>query len=325
MEKISIVIPIYNVERYLPQCLDSLLLQSETRWEAILVDDGSTDSSGKICDEYSARDSRFRAIHQKNGGAASAKNTGLDLADGDYIAFIDSDDYVEPHWLETLIVTAETWNADVIEFNFDKVYRTHSEPVNSFEEPLHRFTGETYLAQYLSNWTCSLFCNKLFRSKLVQEVRFRRERRCIDDEFFTYKALSGAKTVIRIRDILYHYRQRATSAVSSTKNQLQITEDALEVLIERYEWVCSRFPALRQVYLTHDINILFYFANFFHNSETAKKFRVVARYYLTQVLRHGADRKTSINAVRLQLVSNRKLLKNREKDTAEPDRSRYFE
>ena len=100
--KISIIIPVYNVQKYLPECLDSLLEQTYTEWEALLVDDGSTDGSGAICEKYALRDSRFRVIHKNNGGAASAKNVGLDHVKGEYVGFIDSDDYVDETYIENL-------------------------------------------------------------------------------------------------------------------------------------------------------------------------------------------------------------------------------
>lgn len=323
--KVSIIIPVYNVSRYLPQCLDAIAAQSYPGWEAIIVDDGSTDHSGEICDSYAASDPRFRVIHKNNGGSASAKNMGLDHADGTYVAFVDSDDYVEPHWLEKVVQTAQSEQADVVEFAFDKVYRSSAETMKDASQRPRVCSAEEYLSGYLADWSGSLFCNKLFRKELIGEIRFRRERRCIDDEFFTYKVLSGAKKIAVIPDVLYHYRQRASSAVTSGKNQLQITDDALEVLTERYEWICERFPKLKSVYLQHDINILHYFSTFRHNEQTAAKFRNIARYYMRQVLLCPVDRKTFFNAVKLQLISSRTLQKNTEEQTAKQDLSQYFE
>lgn len=322
MKKVSIVIPVYQVQRYLCPCLDSVLAQSYRNWEAILVDDGSVDESGAICDRYAAGDSRFRVIHKPNGGAASAKNAGLDIVRGDYVAFLDSDDYVEPHWLEKLVTTAEMEQADVVESDFDKVYRTHSDPGNRYPDPVCLFTAEEYLSQYLANWTSSLFCTKLIRAELVQDIRFRRERRCIDDEFFTYKAVSGARRIVRISDVLYHYRQRRSSAVYSEKNRRQIADDAPEVLIERYEWICARFPGLRRIYLEHDVQILFFFAGFSHTPETARKFRRISRYYLMQVLKHR-PRLLPV-ALKLQLIPEKRLLAPEEKTTAE-NIDRFFD
>lgn len=302
MKTVSIIIPVYNVAQYLPQCLDSLTAQTYPALEIILIDDGSTDSSGSICDRYAGQDSRFRVIHQANAGAANAKNAGLDGATGDFIAFIDSDDYVESNWIARLVETAEAYHADVVECDFDRVYRSHSEVANQYTQ-ICVFTAGEYLGQYLGNWTCSLFWNKLFRRGLLADVRFRKERRCIDDEFFTYKAVTAAKKVVRITDVLYHYRQRASGVINSAKNYLQITDDALEVLIERYCWVSKRFPELRKKYLTHDVETMLYFAkDFLFQKETIRKFRKTARFYLKETIVHWAGIMFLFYALRLQTI-----------------------
>lgn len=317
MSKVSIIIPVYNVQRYLPQCLDSVLRQSYVNWETILVDDGSTDASGRICDDYARRDPRFKVVHQANAGAANAKNTGLDHVSGDYVTFLDSDDWVEPDWLETLVKTAKEQQAHVVECDFRKEYVGRSEIVNEWEAA--SFTAESYLAQYLSNWTCSLFWNKLYRAELLKDIRFRRERRCIDDEFFTYKAVSGAGKIARIDKVLYHYRQRASSAVFSVKNQLQKTDDVHEVLIERYQWIVSRFPALRKRFLLHDVDTLLYLANHVaYSLETVNKFRRISRFYLKESVLHYCGRVNLLYALRLQTIPTAQLLQ--EKENAESEK-----
>jgi len=325
VSRVSVIIPVYNVEKYLPDCLDSLLAQTMPDWEAILVDDGSTDASGRICDRYSAQDARFKVIHQQNGGAASAKNAGLDAAEGEFVGFMDSDDHVAPNWLEACLHAMRAHDAGIVEYDLCKEYRTHSESENHYPDPYTCFSAEEYLAQYLHNWTCSLFWNKLFRAELVRDVRFRRERRCIDDEFFTYKAIGKAERIVRIADVLYHYRQRASSAVGNQKNRLQITRDALDVLVERYEWICARFPVLRRIYLCHDVEILFYIKGFAHDAKTVSAFRKAARYYLFQALRHGVDRITMINVIQLQFVSSATLMQEKAQQDKQTDMSQYFE
>lgn len=311
MSKVSIIIPVYNVQTYLPQCLDSVLMQSYVSWEAILVDDGSTDDSVQICDDYAARDSRFKVIHQANAGAANAKNTGLDQVEGVYVTFLDSDDWVESDWLETMVGAAVSEQAHVVECDFRKEYMGRSEIVNEWESAL--FTAESYLAQFLSNWTCSLFWNKLYRADLLKDIRFRRERRCIDDEFFTYKVISGAGKIARISKVLYHYRQRSSSAMFTVKNQLQKTDDVHEVLIERYQWIVSRFPALRKTFLLHDVDTLLYLANHaVYARETAKKFRRICRFYLKESIFHYCGRVNLLYALRLQTIPTVKLLREKE-------------
>lgn len=305
MKKVSIILPVYNVAAYLGQCVDSLLAQTYPELEIILVDDGSKDESGRICDQYAQADPRVIVIHQQNAGAANAKNAGLDCATGEYITFMDSDDYAELNWIETMVEASERTGADVVECDFDKIYVNRSQAVNNYKTEC-LYTAEEYLEQYLGNWTCSLFWNKLFRGELLTDVRFRRERRCIDDEFFTYKAVGGANQIVRIANVLYHYRQRASSAVSSTKNRLQIADDALEILIERYQWISRRFPKLRKGYLEHDVGIMFYFAaEFDFTPETIKKFKKIARYYLKESLLCGVPVRTLLSSLRLQAIKLR--------------------
>lgn len=324
MKKVSIIIPVYNVQKYLPQCLDSIMCQGYVNWEAILIDDGSTDLSGEICDEYSQKDERFIVIHKKNGGAASAKNAGLDHASGCYITFVDSDDFVDHDWLKTVLAVAQESAADVVEYDFDKVYQHDRVRVNYFPERTN-FSAESYLAQYVQTWTSSLFWNKLFRAELVRNIRFKQERRCIDDEFFTYKALSKSRKIVRISNVLYHYRQRASSAVYNPKNQHQVAIDSLDVLMERYEWISTCFPRLRKVYLQHDIQILFYFASFSHTNETIEQFQKIRKFYFTESILHPVGLSAIYMAVKLQFLPKDLLLTEQTFTKENRDIGDYFE
>ena len=126
-QTISVIVPVYNVAQYLSQCVSSILSQDYGDLEVILIDDGSTDASGEICDQYAAKDSRVRVIHQKNGGAAAAKNAGLRLASGDYLVFADSDDYLEPGAYGFLMKTLLETNADAVQGSFREVYQNRAE------------------------------------------------------------------------------------------------------------------------------------------------------------------------------------------------------
>ena len=114
MPKLSVIVPVYNTEKYLRECVDSILAQTFTDFELILVDDGSTDGSGAICDEYAGKDSRIRVIHQENGGATLARRSGVRIAQGEYVAFVDSDDWIAQHIYQNMMEKAETCGADVI-------------------------------------------------------------------------------------------------------------------------------------------------------------------------------------------------------------------
>ena len=124
---ISVIVPVYNVSAYLPECLDSILSQDYEKLEVILIDDGSTDDSGAICDAYAQRDNRIRVIHQKNGGAAAAKNAGLRAATGEYLSFADSDDFLEPGAYAYMMSLLKENGADIVRCAFQNRFRTRTE------------------------------------------------------------------------------------------------------------------------------------------------------------------------------------------------------
>lgn len=299
MSKISIVVPVYNVALYLPMCIDSILRQSFSDFELLLIDDGSTDESGKICDRFAEGDNRITVVHQQNSGAASAKNVGIDMATGEYIAFIDSDDWVESNWLERVLAVFRSTSASAVEYSFIRECLQGRERGNESDFTTRLFTAEEYMAQYLDNWTCSLFWNKIFRRELLKKIRFRKERRCIDDEFFTYKVISGAAYVARINDELYHYRQRENSAVTDDRNKMQIIDDAMELRPERYEWIKKHFPKLKNYYLEHDMGFLLYWGkcNIF-SRPLIQKYKRIVRYYVYE----GMKVKWNIRILKLAIA-----------------------
>ena len=170
MKKVSIIIPVYNVEKYLAECLDSVINQTYSNLQIIVVDDGSTDASGQICDEYAEKDNRITVIHQVNAGAANAKNTGLDNVKGDYVTFVDSDDWVELNWIETMTDAMEKYDVDVVECGFDRVYADSIGEGKIYQDG-EILTVEDYFRQYNENWVSVIFWNKLFKASLTKDIR----------------------------------------------------------------------------------------------------------------------------------------------------------
>ena len=323
MKKVSVIIPVYNVEKYIELCLSTVLNQSYMNIEVILIDDGSLDQSAHITEYLLLQDSRVKVIHQTNQGAAYAKNIGLDCVTGDYVAFLDSDDTVSDNWLEKMIFALENNESDISECCFDKEFTNRVVRETLFQNYQESFDAETYLSFYLSDWTCSLFWNKLFKADLLRSVRFHNERRCIDDEFFTYKALSQANTITRINEVLYHYRQRLSGAVFSNNHQIQITHDAIDVLKERYQWILQRYPKLCGVYYSHDVAIMNYFANDFNFDEDAvNKFLRTRRYYVLNCF-HNLSKQNIKNLLRLLFVKKKLLLSSKPQNAVE-DKENYF-
>lgn len=267
MKKISVVIPVYNVEKYLSECLDSVIYQTYKNLQIILVDDGSTDSSGKICDEYAEKDDRITVVHQSNAGAGAAKNTGLELIDGDYFSIIDSDDYIELDMYEKMVNSLEKYNSDIAQCLFRNVF------VNDSFDRKYKIKGnypkiltsKNFLKEYLYDWKYAIFWNKLFKKSLLQNIKFPVGRK-IDDEFFTYKLVCNAKKVVNIDNILYNYRMRKTS-VMNENNSDRLIYDRIDCFIERYNYVSNVFPSLERKYLLKLYDGLLYFKTLLNNTE----------------------------------------------------------
>lgn len=211
---ISIVIPIYNVEKYLRRCLDSVLRQENISMEIILVDDGSTDSSGKICEEYVAKQSNVRCIHIENSGPSTAKNIGYDIATGNYVAFIDSDDEIKPEMFSTMLKSGYKHNADIVccnyiqvdeEGNISHTDHTDKEYVLTQDEALKAILIKDKI--YSQCWT------KIYRRKTMQENGVRNTEGLKTEEDFIYniQAFACSKTVCIVDKPLYIYTHRSMS------------------------------------------------------------------------------------------------------------------
>lgn len=244
-KKVSIIVPVYKVEKYLEECLDSLKNQTYNNLEIILCDDESPDRCPQICEKYAKQDKRFKVLHKKNGGAASARNAGLEIATGDYIGFVDSDDLVKKDYIYHLVEILEINNADISVCSFSNMYVNREDAVKMEKEGY--YSPEQYLERFLWDWKCGLIWNKLFRKELVQNIRFP-EGHVIDDEFFTYRLVMNARKIV-VEDIpLYRYRQRK-SGVMKQRCQKEMLMDRMGYFPERYERVVQKFPALNRHYL----------------------------------------------------------------------------
>lgn len=259
-DKISVIVPVYNVAEYLPQCVESILNQDYSNLEVILIDDGSTDNSGRICDLLAAQDGRIRVIHQKNGGAAAAKNAGLRAATGGYLTFVDSDDYLEPNVYRYMVDTLNASDADAAEFSFRFVFRSHSED-HAFPQENVIVDGPSYLKCYLQDWVCALLWNKLYKRSLFEGVFFE-EGHKIDDEYFTYQGMMKAKRIVRDNRVIYNYRQRASSVMQSPASKHQILLDRVDCLNKRRINVIKHYPEFRRLFNIGFLEMLtFYIKN----------------------------------------------------------------
>lgn len=217
MEKISIIVPIYNVAPYLPACLDSIIHQTYLNLEIILVDDGSTDSSNKICEQYKTVDPRIQVIHQKNQGVSTARNAGLALAAGHYITFADADDLLEPSLLAECIKAIETGQTDVLYHGFKKdVWKSGKvssslKGIPSFEGVLSKNQMKDYILAQKGNLNVNVF-TYIFTRELIADLRFNPDLPYAEDAVFVMQALSKAQTYYFSANCDYHYNVRAGSA-----------------------------------------------------------------------------------------------------------------
>jgi len=219
---ISIIVPIYNVEEYLTICVDSLLKQQNVHIEIILVDDGSTDRSGAIADQYSQKDTRVKVIHQKNGEASAARNAGLDIAQGEYIAFVDSDDWLKENSLCELYHEAIRFQADVV---MGKVEFGHTDGSMSYYKPVPddmlniSFTGKECFIRLVKAWSYRpMVWNYIYRKSFLDEIqaRFVVGVTPHEDELWTPVVICQASKIVMVDTEYYYYRQREQSVLYST-------------------------------------------------------------------------------------------------------------
>lgn len=228
---ISVVVPIYKSEAFLGRCVDSILAQTFKDFELILVDDGSPDQCGAICDEYAKKEDRIRVVHQKNGGAAAARNAGIDVAAGAWIAFVDSDDWVHPDYLRVLYNVAVQQSADIVACRYETVCDdstvddTPVFPVISQENKEEYWIGDRTGATV--PW------GKLYRRELFKEQRYP-VGRTAEDEYVTYKLLFECNKLVIIDNKLYRYYANNSSV--SRNNYIQRLPDALEAFREHEEY-----------------------------------------------------------------------------------------
>lgn len=238
---ISIIVPVYNVEKYLHRCVDSILKQTFTDYEIILVDDGSTDSSAQICDEYASIDSRIRVIHKENGGLSSARNAGLDAARGKYVGFVDSDDYVSSDMYEKLVAALGDDTEAISNCMYVRAYEsgeTSASRVPHFES--ESFEAEKFLEELLLHVGDVSVCTKLFFREAIGDLRFP-VGILNEDLVFIINYISKLKRIHFVGSVGYYYFVRENSITSGFgKTFIDMQKNALWVL----DCVRNEYPSL---------------------------------------------------------------------------------
>lgn len=243
--KISIIVPVFNVESYLNKCIESILCQSFTNFELILVNDGSPDNCGEICEQYALLDNRIKVIHKENGGQASARNTALNVAKGEYIGFVDSDDWIEPDMYEILYEMCIKYDCDIANITSIIHYGDHGVQKEPYSLIIHnkRQAMETLLVGDLYDevvWT------KLIKSSLLKEVRFK-EGILYEDTDFTYRVFHECKKICAIGMPKYHYIKHGDSSMAKALKNYKM--DALLIYDEMYQFINKHYPELTEIVL----------------------------------------------------------------------------
>lgn len=214
-DTISILVPIYNVDKYIKQCIESVINQTYTFWELILVDDGSTDQSSEICDSYANKDCRIKVVHKSNGGLASARNVGLENASGSWIMMLDGDDWISPHTLQKCIETAQKFNADFVKHSHTLEYTKRAK---DFCYPLLK-NKEEYIDAMLSRSISTSIWGGIYKRELFDKLcpKFTNGLNFGEDYSVTPRLLYVSQKPIFLQGCLYHYRILKSSYVGSHK------------------------------------------------------------------------------------------------------------
>ena len=237
-EKISVIVPVYNVEQYLERCVDSIINQTYTNLEIILVNDGSTDNSGKLCDELAKKDERIRVIHKENGGLSDARNRGIDESESDLVGFIDSDDYIDNDMYEVLLRNLNDTDADLSMCALYDVYNnTPEEQVTNKE--IWELSSEQAIKMVMEAKILSVTAvNKLYRKSLFTDLKFE-VGKIAEDAFIMIKLLDKCEKIVATNEKKYYYVHRENSITTqkfSTKflNVIEAYEQNSNIILEKY-------------------------------------------------------------------------------------------
>lgn len=244
--KVSVIVPVYNVEKYLRKCIESILSQTYSNIELLLIDDGSKDSSGQICDEFASKDTRVKVIHKQNGGVSSARNLGIEKATGDYIGFVDSDDFISPEMYRVLVEMIEETQVDIAICGYLKEV-SPGEYKRYWEEDVECILSQQeQLNNLLTNrfYSCSC-CDKLFRKELITALRFDEKIKQYEDMLFMFQAMKKSEKAAYISEPYYYYRTNMGSASTAAFNDSMMgIIDVSETITDE---VAAKYPEIKKV------------------------------------------------------------------------------
>jgi len=260
-ELVSVIVPIYNVELYLEKYINSIINQTYKNLEIILVNDGSTDNSLQICEKFINKDKRIKIINKKNGGLSDARNKGIEKSSGKYLAFIDSDDYIDYNMIENLYNDIKKYDADISIVNYEKIFEDGNIQNENFSKnDFLVMDRETAIKNLLDNTLFGNYAwNKLYKKELFNDIRYPFGRK-MEDLGTTYKLFFKSNIVVYNPTKLYYYLQRNDSILHNI--DLKFIQDQYELTIERYKYLKDKYKTLKENdeylynYLIHEYGML---------------------------------------------------------------------
>ena len=240
---LSVIVPVYNVEEYLPRCIDSILAQTYENLEILLVNDGSRDHSGAICDEYARKDSRIRVFHKENGGQSTARNLALDAMTGEFLTFVDSDDWLEPDAYASMMALAMEEEVKLVSAGrFDVSARTGEKKLGLCPKKQEVLSAEEMLGRLFTWDGCdSSPCDKIFHSSLFAQIRFPSRSNC-EDVAIVYRLVEAAGTVAMLPKPIYnYYHRKGSTSYASLSERTYYFEEYTETILP---YIQQKFPAI---------------------------------------------------------------------------------
>ncbi len=273
---ISVIIPVYKVEKYLDKCITSVATQTYTNLEIILIDDGSPDKCPAICDAWKECDSRVKVIHRKNGGLSVARNDGLKLATGDFIGFVDSDDWIDSKMYEVLLAAIRETNSDIAVCNYHNEssdLKNVKNKIQTYEKFL--FSSEEALRYIVSDksFISTSVWNKLYKKNILLNSNFPEGKIC-EDILWTAEIVGKAKSLICIDSCLYHYTYQRSESLSNDGNIIRKRLlDQIDLFEKRKEYIIENFPNLKEITILkfqefcYELYLISYKNKFFFDKE----------------------------------------------------------
>lgn len=289
--KISVIVPIYNTEQYLPECIDSILSQTFSDFELILVNDGSPDNSAQICEYYQKKDSRIKIVKKQNGGLSSARNAGLEIAAGEYLVFVDSDDYIETDYLETAYTTVISTGVDLYIGGYYEVHEADGQKVSRSIKEARLYSTrdlfEKYGIHYPSHWL-SMACMKLFKTVIIQteKIRFDEWFNYKEDAPFVYTYLRYADSVFFDSHPVYNYRLRTCGTLNAKihQNIYEINSKVYRLKWEVMREKCCPAKVYNNVYFGSMRQSIGYFYLSDHPDRKANRFNTIEKVCANELL-----------------------------------------